>query len=73
MPVTSQDHSPTTGQGNSKERICLTVGSVFTWGSGITLKILICYLNMIQNALILTKDNIRISPFSDFEQLAMYA
>ena len=46
MPVTSQDPFPVTGQGNSKERICLIVGSVFAWGLGITLRFVICYLNM---------------------------
>ena len=48
LPVTSQDPFSVTGEGNSEERTCLTVDSVFAWGLGITLKFLTCYLNMIR-------------------------
>ena len=64
--MTSQDPFPATGQGNSKQRTSLTFGSVFAWGLDINLKFLICYLNMVEDPPILTKLNIRISPFPDF-------
>ena len=65
----SQDPCAVTGQGNSKESTCLSFGSVFPWGLGISLKFLIHYLNMIQSDLMLTKVNIRISPFYIFYEL----
>ena len=43
----SQDPFPATGQGDSKERTSLTVGSVFALGLGISLKFLICNLNVV--------------------------